>query len=365
MPPVNILIKPASSACNMNCRYCFYDAIARQRDTAFMGMLSDELLERIVEQAFAYAEQYCGFTFQGGEPTLAGLPFYERVVQLQKKHNTKHIRVLNAIQTNGYVIDDEWAAFLAKNAFLVGLSLDGNAQTHNANRIDHAGEPTFNRVMRAANALKKQGADFNILSVVTGQNARNIEKTYHFLKKNGFRYLQFIPCLEPLEITRGSTPYHLSDEGYASFLKRLFDLWYADYLRREYVSIRHIDNLAAIARQGEPEACSMRGHCTLQFVVEGDGSVYPCDFFVYDQFRLGNIQTATLAEMAQSSAARRFLDSSRELPDECGRCEYLYFCRNGCARDRIGNLNYYCAAYRDYFGYLLRTGRMQSLASFR
>lgn len=365
MPPVNLLIKPASSACNMNCSYCFYDAIARQRETAFMGILSEELLERVVEQAFAYAEQYCGFAFQGGEPTLAGLAFFERAMELQKKHNSRNIRVLNAIQTNGYVIDDEWAAFFAKNNFLVGLSLDGSAQTHNANRVDRAGEPTFNRVMHAANALKKHGAEFNILSVVTGKNARGIEKTYNFFKKNGFFYLQFIPCLEPLELTRGTLPYHLSTEGYASFLKRLFDLWYADYQRGEYVSIRHIDNLAAIARRGEPEACNMRGHCTLQFVVEGDGSVYPCDFFVFDEYRLGNIRTDTLAGMAQSDAARRFLASSKQLPEECGQCKYLYFCRNGCARDRVANKNYYCAAYRDYFEYLLSTGRMQALAGMR
>ena len=365
MPPINLLIKPASSACNMHCRYCFYNAIAEQRETAFMGVMSGALLEQVIEAAFAYAEQYCGFAFQGGEPTLAGLPFFERAVELQKKHNKKNIRVSNAIQTNGYAVDDAWADFFKKNSFLVGLSLDGSADTHNMNRVDRAGEPTFNRVMRAASALSKHGVSFNILSVVTGKNARNIEKTYHFFQKNGFAHLQFIPCMEPLNCERGCMPYHLGAKEYATFLIRLFDLWYRDYQKGQYVSIRHIDNLVSIARGREPEACNMRGRCTLQFVVEGDGSVYPCDFFVYDNWRLGNIPEESLADMAQSDAAQRFLAASAELPSDCRECRFLHLCRNGCARDRENGQNHYCSSYKEYFGYLLSNGRLDALRAIR
>ncbi len=365
MPPINLLIKPASSACNMHCRYCFYNAIAEQRETAFLGVMSDALLEQVIESAFAYGDQYCGFAFQGGEPTLAGLPFFERAVELQKKHNKKNIRVSNAIQTNGYAVDDAWAAFFQKNSFLVGLSLDGSAETHNINRVDRAGEPTFNRVMRAAAALQKHGVSFNILSVVTGKNARNIEKTYNFFKKSGFLYLQFIPCMEPLNCERGCMPYALGTKEYASFLIRLFDLWYRDYQKGHYVSIRHIDNLVTIAHGREPEACNMRGRCTLQFVVEGDGSVYPCDFFVYDNYRLGNIREASLAVMAQSETAQRFLAASAELPAGCRECRFLYLCRNGCGRDRENGQNYYCSSYKEYFDYLMRNGRLDTLRAIR
>ena len=158
MPPINILIKPASSACNMACAYCFYRDVAENREQAFEGMLSLAQMERVIAAGMEYAEHICSFAFQGGEPTLAGLDFYRGVVELQKKYARSGVEIRNAIQTNGYLIDEEWAAFLAENRFLVGLSLDGPAELHNLNRLDAAGEGTFNRVLRAARLLEKHGA---------------------------------------------------------------------------------------------------------------------------------------------------------------------------------------------------------------
>ena len=156
-----------------------------------------------------YAEYICSFAFQGGESTLAGLDFYRGVMELEKKYARPGVRIQNAIQTNGYLIDDAWAQFLAENHFLVGLSLDGPAEIHNRNRVDNAGKGTFNKVLHAAKLFDKYGVDYNILCVVTGRNARSAEKIYRFYRKQNFRWLQFIPCLEPLEAQRGDTAFYL------------------------------------------------------------------------------------------------------------------------------------------------------------
>lgn len=185
MPAVNVLIKPASSACNMHCQYCFYRDVADHRRQACQGMVSLETMERIVAAAMDYAEGTCAFGFQGGEPTLAGLDFYRGVLELEERYRKPGVRVCNAIQTNGLCVDEEWARFLAQNHFLVGLSLDGPAEIHNRNRRDTAGKGTFNQVMRAARMLEKAGAEYNILCVVTGQTARSVEQIYRFFPPPG------------------------------------------------------------------------------------------------------------------------------------------------------------------------------------
>jgi len=354
MPPISLLIKPASSACNMNCKYCFYHAIANNRLNAFQGMLSVENLEMIVKEVMETAEGYCSFGFQGGEPTLRGLDFFRQLLEFQKKYNRKKLKVHNAIQTNGMLIDDEWAEFLAQNRFLVGLSIDGPEEIHNMNRTTKDGKDSFNRVMKAARIMEKHGVEFNILCVITGRGARSIEKIYNFFKRQGFRYLQFIPCLEPLESERGTADYSLGADEFGQFLIRLFDLWYRDLTNGEYISIRHIDNLIALVCGRQPELCSMVGHCTIQYVVEGDGGVYPCDYYVFDQWRLGTLGKETLDEMRQSEKARRFIEDSLIIPEKCKACVHLPICRNGCRRDRLmdnGCINYYCDAWKAFFDY--------------
>lgn len=355
MPPINILIKPASSACNMACNYCFYKDVAEHRTQAFEGMLSLADMERVIEAGMEYAEHLCSFAFQGGEPTLRGLDFYRQVVELQKKHARPGVEIHNAIQTNGMLIDEEWAKFFAENHFLVGLSLDGPAELHNLNRLDPAGEGTFNRVLRAARLMEKHGVDFNILCVVTGRNARAVEKIYRFYRKQGFRWLQFIPCIEPMEQQRGEAKYHLSAEGYGAFLIRLFDLWYEDLQHGEYISIRHLDNWLSILLGDRPEACNMAGQCSVQFVIEGDGGVYPCDFYVLDEWRMGTVGETPFAEMQRGEVARRFVEASLRVPEQCRTCRWAGLCRNGCRRDRAVlpdgaiDINCYCEAFRMFF----------------
>lgn len=355
MPAVNVLIKPASSACNMRCSYCFYRDVSDHREHAFEGMLSLADMEKVIIAAMECAEGVCSFAFQGGEPTLAGLEFFRRTVALEEKHRRVGVEVRNAIQTNGFCVDEEWARFFSENHFLVGLSLDGPAELHNRNRRDAEDKGTFNRVMRAARLFDKFHVEYNILCVVTGKNARSIQSIYRFYRKQGFKWLQFIPCLEPMDQERGAEAYHLSRDAYGEFLIRLFDLWFQDLKRGDYISIRHLDNWLGILLGEEPEACSMQGRCSVQFVVEGDGGVYPCDFYVLDEWRLGTVGRQSFAEMARGGTARCFIESSCQVPEACRQCPAYPLCRNGCRRDRLpgpqgaAGHNYYCAAYRRFF----------------
>ncbi len=350
MPPLSVLIKPASSACDMNCAYCFYKDIAANREQAFLGMMSKELLEKTIKSAFDYAEGSCTFVFQGGEPTLVGLDFFETAVALEKKYQKPGVTVSNCLQTNGFGIDEPFADFLRENRFLTGLSLDGPSEIHNKNRKTNSGKDTFNRVMQTAALFKKCGADFNILSVVTGQSARYIEKIYRFFQKQSFDFLQFIPCIEPFGVGETPSPYALTPEKYGAFLIKLFDLWYDDLKKGHYVSIRHLDNWFSILLGGKPESCGMSGHCAVQFVVEGDGGVYPCDFYVLDEWRLGTIGRESFTAIQNSTAAARFIGASLAVPSECRACRWVFLCRNGCRRERGEDGKYiYCDSLKTFF----------------
>lgn len=353
MPMVNILIKPASSACNMSCRYCFYKDVAKNRTKECEGMITVEQMEKVICAGMEYADEVCSFTFQGGEPTLAGLDFFQKVVELAEKHRKKGVDVQFAIQTNGYAINDQWAKFLHENHFLVGLSLDGTASQHNANRLNCEGKGTWNRVMRTAKLFDKYQVEYNVLCVVTGENARYIEHIYRFYRKNNFQWLQFIPCMEPIREKWGNAPYHLSDDAYGKFLIRLFDLWFSDLKKGEYISIRHFDNWMFLLLGECPEECSLSGRCTIQFVVEADGGVYPCDFYVLDDWRLGTVGEQSFTEMAAGETARKFIQQSIELPKECEKCKWRYLCRNGCRRDRgtaiNGGKTIHCKAHQMFF----------------
>ncbi len=316
-----------------------------------MGMMSLDTLETVVKKAFEYASDYIGFSFQGGEPTLVGLDFYRTLITLQHKYNTKNIKVSNSIQTNGYIIDDEWASFFAENHFLVGISLDGTKEAHDSIRVDAEGKGTFDRVIRAADILQKNGAEFNILCVVNNFVARHPKQVYNQLKK--YKYIQFIACLDPLDGEK--TRFSLSEERYASFLKQTFTLYYEDFIRGDYVSIRNFDNYVSILLGRHPESCAMNGFCTCYCVVEGDGSVYPCDFYVLDVWKIGNVRENGFSEMIGSEKAKEFVYKSLFVRDECKNCRYYKLCRGGCRRERepfadgLPSLNRHCKTHKEFF----------------
>ena len=358
MPPLNLLIKPASSLCNMRCKYCFYKDVSAHRETPSYGVMTEDVLEAVVRRAFEYADGFTGFAFQGGEPTLAGLDFYKQLISFQSKYNKNNIKVINSIQTNGYLTDEEWAEFFAEHDFLVGLSLDGIRDAHDALRVDAEGRGTYDTVIKAAETLKKHGVRFNILCVVSELAARHPKKVYNSLKK--YKYLQFIPCLDPFDGQRSR--FSLTEERYAEFLKQTFDLYYDDIIHGCDISVRNFDNYIGTLSGQSPESCDMNGRCTCYCAVEADGSVYPCDFYVLDEWKIGNVSDDGFDKMINSDTAKRFVSGSYEVHNDCKACRYYKLCRGGCRRDRepLPSLNRHCKAYKEFFD--SKIGKMFELA---
>lgn len=342
------MIKPASSLCDLRCRYCFYHDVSEQRRVKNFGMMETDTAEHIIIKALDEAKEACCFAFQGGEPFLRGLDFYVRFVSFVRANNKKHLNISYAIQTNGMHLTREWAGFLRENRFLVGISLDGPAELHNRLRVTETGKGTYTKVKAACTLLSAYGVPYNILCVVTSLSARYGMKLYEFFKKQGFSHIQFIPCIEPADQDRGE--HALTADAYGGFLKTVFDLWYSDWKSGNYVSIRHIDNyLAALAGQG-PELCSMRPCCGCQFAVEADGSVYPCDFYMTDSWYLGNIRESTWSSLGNSNKAGHFIRSSG-VGGQCLGCRWQLLCQGGCRRDRVEGKNVFCASYKEFFAY--------------
>lgn len=355
MEPINLLLKPVSGKCNMRCKYCFYEDEMRKRTVENYGFMTLEVLEKVIKNALAYAVDYCMIAFQGGEPTLAGLEFYEKVITYTKKYNRNHCRIEYAIQTNGYLLNSEWAKFFADHRFLVGISLDGDKKSHNRYRVGPGEKETFSRTMEAISLLKQYKVEFNILTVITGSMAGNAKKIYNFYKSNHFTFQQYIECLDPLGETQGCHEYSLSADKLARFLKQLFDMWYQDMMRGEYVYIRYFENIIMILAGQIPESCTLRGQCGKQWVIEADGSVYPCDFYVLDEWKLGNLSVQTMEEIEIQREKSGFLKNTANFPDACRQCKWFLLCKNGCRRNwdmESGEAkNKFCEAYREFFAY--------------
>ena len=206
------MIKPASGLCNMRCSYCFYADEMEKRSRSSYGIMSGETLEHVIKETLAFAERQCTIAFQGGEPTLAGLDFYKQCLSLEKKYNVKNIKIMHALQTNGYALDNQWCNFLAENNFLVGLSVDGIKAAHDAYRKDCLGQDTYFRILETADRLRQAGAEFNVLTVVNGKTAPKIRRIYQQYKKLGFLWQQYIACLDPIREKQGQQEYSLSPE---------------------------------------------------------------------------------------------------------------------------------------------------------
>ena len=353
MPQATLLIKPVSNTCNMRCRYCFYADVSKHREIASFGMMNRQTCDALVRKALNYADDYCSFGFQGGEPTLAGLDFYKNIVKLQHEYNHNNVKIYNSIQTNGYKIDKEWAEFFAENNFLAGLSLDGIKETHEPYRPAADGLGTYEHVLETAELFTESGVDFNIICVVNNDVASHPKEIYSALKK--YKYLQFIPCLD--DFGEQGQKYSPDVANYASFLKNTFDEYYYDYIHGDYVSIRNFDNYLSILLGNPPEQCGMSGVCTCYFLVEADGSVYPCDFYVLDEWRIGNVNEHSFTRMAKSPPAKEFINISRQVNADCRVCEWRGLCRGGCRRYRepyAGGIlpkNALCEAYIGFFEY--------------
>ena len=345
MPPLHVMIKPVSGACNLHCRYCFYADEMHHRGQAVYPPMTQKTLEAVVRRTLIHADGAVTFMFQGGEPTLAGLPFYEALIAFVQRYNGRHLPVQYALQTNGYALSDEMIVFFARHGFLLGVSLDGIAPVHDAQRIAAAGEPTYERVRGTLDRLQTAGVPFNVLCVVNEQAAAHAREIYEALAP--YRYIQFIPCLDALD---GQT-HQLSEEAYLSFLQTVFDLYERDWRRGHPVSIRSLDNWLQMLLGMPPESCAMNGTCSLQYVVESDGSVYPCDFYALDEWRLGNLNETSLLRISRTDTAKRFIGASLAVPEACRACRWYRLCRNGCRRERDPDtgLNRWCGVMQRFW----------------
>ncbi len=360
-----MLIKPSSSACNLRCRYCFYEDVAANRENRSFGNMSEETLEALVRDAFENMPEKISLAFQGGEPMLRGLPFYKRLIELEKKYSTPGIPIEHSIQTNGTLIDDEWAKFFSKNRFLVGLSLDGTKDLHDLYRKNASGKATWQTVKRALETLQRHGAQVNVLCVITGQAARSAQAVYGSIKKLGVSYIQFIPCLDPIGEERGKRKFSLTPERYENFLKALFDMWYRDWEKGSYTSVRLFDDYVHLLCGLPAGNCATSGKCGQYFVVEGDGSTYPCDFYVLDKWKMGQIGKDTLMDLKKSEKAKRFIAEGEDSPEGCAECRWQKLCTGGCRRDRLlrdgVKVNYYCSAFKNFFEYAHK--RLENIAA--
>ena len=347
MPELSIMIKPASSLCNLRCEYCFYHDVSQIREEHNLGIMSAETSDRLIKSALSFAKgDSVAFAFQGGEPLLAGIDYFRDFAERVKKYNLCGSRIFFSIQTNGLLIDEQWARFFHDEHFLVGLSLDGDMEA-NRFRVDANGTNRFYKILNAAQMLTMHEVDFNILTVLTGCAAENIDRIYSFFKRKGFKYLQFIPCLRPFG-DKSESELYMTNEQYAYFLIHLFNAYVKDYVRGEYTSIRQFDNWVQMYVGRQPEQCGVCGHCMHQFVVEGNGNVYPCDFYCLDEWLLGNINSDELEAMANSKKAADFIRESLPVDPKCKACRYYPLCRGGgCKRSRADRD--YCEAYKKFF----------------
>ena len=348
MPPLSIMIKPASSLCNLRCKYCFYCDVAANREVFSLGKMNEATAEKLIKDALSFAEgSSVAFAFQGGEPLLAGMDYFKFFTETVKKYNTKGSEIFYSLQTNGTLIDDEWARFFTENKFLIGLSLDGDYEG-NKFRVDAGGQNSYYKIITAANKLKKHKTEFNILTVLTGYCAENAERIYKYFRSQGFHYLQFIPCLRPMGDDTDSELY-MTPKQYSDFLIRIFNLYVKDFARGNYISIRQFDNWVRMYLGERAEQCGLMGHCTHQFVVEGNGNVYPCDFYCTDEWCLGNLSEMSLEEMAKSKKAFEFIKDSIAVPEKCKNCRFYPLCRaGGCKRNKASGD--YCESYKTFFG---------------
>ena len=366
-PAFGTMVKPIGSACNLDCNYCYY------RDKAdiyngSMPKMSDELLERYIKQYIEGAsQQNITFCWHGGEPLMAGLSFFEKAMELQKKYaGDKTIE--NTIQTNGILVNDAWCRFFADNGFLVGLSLDGPEDIHDAFRRDCGGAPTFSRVMKAAELFVQKGVEFNLLATVNKRSEGRGAEVYKFLRSIN-HYMQFLPVVEYVKLREGrrplivspdeedavEAPWSVSARGYGQFMCDVFDEWIKRDVGSYFVQLFDItlSNWYGVP----PSLCAFCDVCGDGLVVEHNGDVYTCDHFVYPEYRLGNITEKELVDMYKSEEQQAFGRDKREaLPMECKRCNYYFLCKGECPKHRFGYakngepyMNVLCEGYKMFF----------------
>ncbi|NMB63928.1 MAG: anaerobic sulfatase maturase [Spirochaetes bacterium] len=330
MGSLSFLVKPVSYHCNLACNYCFYKRVVDLYPGSLQIMPFD-VAETLIKAAIGTGSTYILFCWQGGEPTLAGLEFFKEIVTVQNRLKTDVQIIENSLQTNGILLNEEWCEFLSRNNVLVGISLDGPEVIHDTYRRDYAGHGTFEKVMHAIALMNEYAVQYNILTLVTNANVTHARELYAFFRHNNFAYLQFIPCFEHDE--KGNImPYSISGKDLGNFYCELFDAWYQDGF--PYVSVRLFQDLLMYSL-GAKTSCCWLGECNSYIVVEHNGDCYPCDFFVYPEWHLGNIMNYRLQDILNNEKRNTFAQLKRETTPECSVCSINNFCMGDCTRYRF------------------------------
>jgi uncharacterized protein len=372
-----VMAKPSGASCNLQCQYCFYLDKEHRFSSGGNPRMTEGVLATYVRQQIEFQRgSPVNFTWQGGEPTLLGVDFFENAVALQRRYAGARA-IVNTFQTNGTFLDDTWGRFLKRENFLVGLSLDGPAPLHDLYRTSKGGQATFDQVMRGLQVLKKHGVEFNILTVVHRESALQPSEVYRFLKQAGGRFLQFIPLVERLPAVsdreRGLrvapptqsgkpnsegaavSPWSVRAEDYGEFLMSVFDEWVTRDVGRIFVQL--FDTCLGIWMGQPASLCLFREKCGDAVVLEPNGDVFSCDHFVYPEYRIGNLLERGLGDLVRSPPQRAFGDAkSGTLPRQCRTCDVRFACQGECPKNRFlataegePGLNYLCAAYQRFF----------------
>jgi len=356
MQPFTLLIKPSGSDCNLDCKYCFYKDRAPEVGQGRQRM-SDEVLARLVKDYLKLRFPVAGFAWQGGEPMLMGLDFYKKAVELQKKYGSPGQQVTNALQTNAILLNEKWCRFLHDNKFLAGISIDGPKEFHDFYRVDRSGSGTFDKVIKAIEALQKYKVEFNTLTLLSDRNVGRPDELFDFFIEIGSRYLQFIPCVELDRATGEIADFSITPQQYGEFMCRIFDRWY-DYGPQK-LSIRDFESILSYCVTGKHTICTFDRQCSAYIVIEHTGDVFCCDFFVEPKWRLGNILETPIEKLAAGSKKRVFARGKQNLCNKCVVCTHLAVCRGGCMKDRtprddsFSRESYFCESYKRFFDYTM------------
>ncbi len=382
-PPFHLLAKPAGAACNLGCKYCFFlskENLYPERESPLMDeALLDDYLRQLMASSPGPQVQVA---WQGGEPMLRGLDFYRRSVELAEKYRQPHQTVLHTMQTNGTLIDDEWSAFFKEHGYLVGLSIDGPREMHDAYRIDRKGQGSFDAVVRGWNSLRKHEVDTNVLCTVHAANQDHPLEVYRFFRDElGAQYIQLIPIVErsteqtiafanrgwgghrgvdrPLYRQQGSlvTARTVSAQAFGRFLIAIFDEWIRHDVGRVFVTTFDV---ALGSWLGQHNSCVVAPTCGAALAMEHNGDVYSCDHYVEPEYKLGNVKDSPLATLVASERQRRFGQAKFDtLPRYCKACPVLFACYGECPRNRFidtpdgePGLNYLCAGYKAFFQHI-------------
>ncbi len=373
--PLYVMVKPASSTCNLACKYCYYlekKNIYKDQDSTGKFLLSDSLLEEFVRQYIqSQTMPQVLFTWHGGEPLMRPLSFYRKVLELQKKYAGGR-QIDNCIQTNGTLLDEEWCRFLKENNWLVGISIDGPEDFHDEYRLTNGGRPTFRKVMKGINLLNEYGVEWNGMAVVNDFNADYPLEFYNFFKEIGCRYIQFAPIVERIKMHADGR--HLASamdkeelpladlsvtpQQWGDFLCAVFDEWVRKDVGRYFIQL--FDATLANWVGEQPGVCFMAKTCGHASVMEYNGDIYTCDHFVFPEYKLGNIHDKTITEMMYSDVELDFGKAKMDtLPGQCRECKYLFACNGECPKNRFAKtrdgepgLNYLCSGYYKFFDHV-------------